>query len=136
MWGAADFGATSTARLNVDSAGAAIGGGRVSPPSRFTLLRYVGGTAETLARFTVNGQPDWGRFESVLGAVIRGIRTRTDHGELRAYAEMAGLLWKSGRYSAAMRVEPLPPKRSRTCSWGRDEYWIARTASSTGFSVR
>jgi hypothetical protein len=38
--------------------------------------------------------------------------------------------------SAAMSVEPLPPKRSSTFSPGRDEYCIARTASSTGFSVR
>jgi len=38
--------------------------------------------------------------------------------------------------SAAMRVEPLPPKRSRTFSAGRDEYSRARTASSAGFSVR
>ena len=38
--------------------------------------------------------------------------------------------------SAAMSVEPEPPKRSSTCSPGRDEYCMARTASSTGFSVR
>jgi len=38
--------------------------------------------------------------------------------------------------SAPMSVEPLPPKRSRTFSPGREEYCIARTASSTGFSVR
>jgi len=34
-----------------------------------------------------------------------------------------------------MSVEPLPPNRSSTFSPGCDEYWSARTASSTGFSV-
>lgn len=38
--------------------------------------------------------------------------------------------------SAAINVEPLPPKRSRTFSPGLDEYSIARDANSTGFSVR
>src|SRR5262249_50090079 len=38
--------------------------------------------------------------------------------------------------SAAINVEPLPPNRSRTCSLGRDEYCMARTPSSTGFSVK
>ena len=33
-------------------------------------------------------------------------------------------------------VEPLPPNRSRMFSPGRDEYSMARVASSTGFSVR
>ena len=38
--------------------------------------------------------------------------------------------------SQAISVEPLPPNRSRTFSPVSDEYWIARTASSTGFSVK
>src|SRR5207248_8016419 len=38
--------------------------------------------------------------------------------------------------SAAIKVEPLPPNRSRTFSPLREEYCIARAASSTGFSVR
>jgi len=38
--------------------------------------------------------------------------------------------------SQAMNVAPDPPKRSRTFSPGRLEYWMARPASSTGFSVR
>lgn len=37
--------------------------------------------------------------------------------------------------SAAMSVEPPPPKRSSTFSPKRDECWIALTASSTGFSA-
>jgi hypothetical protein len=39
-------------------------------------------------------------------------------------------------WSAAINVEPDPPKRSSTFSPGRDEYRIARPASSVGFSVR
>ena len=35
-----------------------------------------------------------------------------------------------------MSVEPEPPNKSSTFSLGRDEYWIARTASSTSFSVK
>ena len=35
-----------------------------------------------------------------------------------------------------MSVDPLPPNRSSTFSPARDEYCIARTASSTGFSVK
>ena len=38
--------------------------------------------------------------------------------------------------SAAINVEPLPPKRSRTFSPAREEYSMARRASSTGFSVK
>ena len=38
--------------------------------------------------------------------------------------------------SQPISVEPDPPNRSRTFSPSRLEYWIARTASSTGFSVR
>ena len=37
--------------------------------------------------------------------------------------------------SAPINVDPLPPNRSRTFSPGREEYCIARTANSTGFSV-
>ena len=38
--------------------------------------------------------------------------------------------------SAPMREDPLPPNKSSTFSPGREEYSIARRASSTGFSVR
>ena len=37
--------------------------------------------------------------------------------------------------SQAISVEPLPPNRSRTFSPALLECWIARRASSTGFSV-
>ncbi len=37
---------------------------------------------------------------------------------------------------APMTVDPLPPNKSRTFSPGFDEYYIARMASSTRFSVR
>ncbi len=38
--------------------------------------------------------------------------------------------------SAAIKVLPDPPKRSRTFSPASEEYCIARTANSTGFSVK
>lgn len=60
---------------------------------------------ERLASFMVQGQPDWARFESTLGPVMTQIRERAGQHEVRAYGEMVGVLWKAGRYSAAIRVE-------------------------------
>jgi hypothetical protein len=60
---------------------------------------------ETLARFMVNGQPEWRQFESTVGTAMQEIAARTDQSELRAYGEMVGVLWRAGQYSAAIRVE-------------------------------
>ena len=62
---------------------------------------------ETLAKFMTGGQPDWGRFESSVGAVLREIQAQANVTGLRAYGEMVGLLWKAGKYSAAIRLEKL-----------------------------
>lgn len=58
----------------------------------------------TLDRFMINGQPDWVRFESVIGEAVRSARGQANRG-IRAYGEMVGLLWTSGEYSAAIRLE-------------------------------
>jgi len=60
---------------------------------------------QTLARFMVEGQPDWERFESVVEPVLRGIRESSSGTGLRAYGEMVGVLWRAGEYAAAIRLE-------------------------------
>jgi hypothetical protein len=60
---------------------------------------------ETLARFMVDGKPDWGRFVDTVGAVVREVRTRAHHTGLRAYGEMVSLLWNARQHSAAISLE-------------------------------
>jgi DcmR-like sensory protein len=63
--------------------------------------------AATLKRFMVDGEPDQGRFESVVGEALRSVQARAGHTGVRAYGEMVGLLWTAGQYSAAVRLEEL-----------------------------
>jgi hypothetical protein len=60
---------------------------------------------EALATLLVDGQPDWERFDSKLGAVLRAARARAGDAGLRAYGEMVGILWEAGQYAAAVRLE-------------------------------
>lgn len=60
---------------------------------------------KTLAQFMVDGHPDWDRFESVIGAVMRKVRPAYERAELRAYGEMVGVLWNNRQFSAAIRLE-------------------------------
>ncbi len=60
---------------------------------------------ETLSRFMHNGQPDWNRFEVVVGAAMAQVRPKLAGGGLRAYGEMVGILWRAGQFSAAIRLE-------------------------------
>ena len=73
----------------------------VQRDGRLTFLNVQ----ETLAKCLADGQPDWDRFESTLGAAMRDLRARADITGLRAYGEMVALLWNAGRYSAAIRLE-------------------------------
>jgi hypothetical protein len=57
----------------------------------------------TLARFLVEGEPSWPLFQEVVGGAIGDMRTT--HTTLRAFGEMVGLLWSTGRVSAAVRLE-------------------------------
>jgi hypothetical protein len=61
--------------------------------------------ADTLAEFMSAGQPDWKLFERVIGSAIGAFGERPPGSGLRAYGEMVGLLWNSGKYAAAIRVE-------------------------------
>jgi MEDS: MEthanogen/methylotroph, DcmR Sensory domain len=60
---------------------------------------------ETLAQFMVNGQPDWARFQDVVGTALGKVRPSSERAGLRAYGEMVGLLWKGRQYTAALRLE-------------------------------
>jgi anti-sigma regulatory factor (Ser/Thr protein kinase) len=61
--------------------------------------------AETLERFTWNGRIDRGRFDAVVGDVIRAA---TASGRpVRAFGEMVALLWDDGNLSAAIELEAL-----------------------------
>ena len=55
---------------------------------------------ETLAKLMAGDEIDEAAFDRVVGCLIAGIE-----GRVRAYGEMVDLLWKSGRLSAAIRLE-------------------------------
>lgn len=59
----------------------------------------------TLARFMIDGQPDWRRFEQTVGGIIRTLRRSSRSGRLHAYGEMVGLLWQRGQTAAAVSLE-------------------------------
>jgi hypothetical protein len=61
----------------------------------------------TLNRFLVDGEPDQSRFESIIGEALRGVRSKAVHTGVRAFGEMVGLLWGSGQFAAAIRLEEL-----------------------------
>ena len=52
----------------------------------------------------VNGRPDWQRFERTIRTAVESI-DREPGQRIRAYGEMVGLLWTSGEYSAAIKLE-------------------------------
>jgi len=59
--------------------------------------------AETLARFTSGGMPDWQSFHALIGGVIA--KMRLDYPTVRAYGEMVDVLWQRGERDAAIRLE-------------------------------
>jgi hypothetical protein len=59
----------------------------------------------TLDQFMRNGQPDWRRFEQIVGGTIRGLRRANPAAGLRAYGEMVGILWAAGQVDAAVQLE-------------------------------
>lgn len=61
--------------------------------------------AQTLARLTVDGQPDPAGFDAVVGALVR--KLASGGRPLRAYGEMVALLWDEGRVPAAIALETL-----------------------------
>ena len=68
--------------------------------------RYVPVDAETaLTRFMVRGWPDEGRFERLVGELLR--TARGPGRRVRAFGEMVALLWRQGQAGATVRLEAL-----------------------------
>jgi hypothetical protein len=59
--------------------------------------------AQTLARFTAGGVPDWQTFHAEIGGVIA--KLRLEYPTVRAYGEMVDVLWRRGERDAAIRLE-------------------------------
>lgn len=63
------------------------------------------GARDTLSLFMRDGQPDWKLFESALGTAMGHVRSKLVGSGLRIYSDIAGILWNSGQFAAANRVE-------------------------------
>jgi hypothetical protein len=62
---------------------------------------------ETLQAFMVDGMPDAGTFNYVLGELLRQICGSRPSCVVRAYGEMVNVLWRDGLEAAAIRLETL-----------------------------
>jgi MEDS: MEthanogen/methylotroph, DcmR Sensory domain len=60
---------------------------------------------DVLARFMVNGQPDWDLFQAAIGDALQLARPRVANATISAYGEMVGVLWEAGETEAAIRLE-------------------------------
>jgi PAS domain S-box-containing protein len=72
--------------------------------------RYVElDASELLSKIMVEGMPDSGRFEAIVGGAIVGTKARAKamHPEIAAFGEMVSLLWTEGKVEAAIRLEQL-----------------------------
>ena len=61
--------------------------------------------ADTLSTFMVNGEPERGRFTSVIGGLIA--RAAKGERHVRVFGEMVALLWETGNVSGAIELESL-----------------------------
>jgi hypothetical protein len=61
--------------------------------------------AELLTKFMVDGRPDAGRFEAVVGGVIDA--AGEDGCDVRVFGEMVSLLWQGENVAAALELESL-----------------------------
>ena len=58
---------------------------------------------ETLAKFMVDGMPQWKPFHEAIGGLIAELRL--EYSTVRAYGEMVDVLWQRGSREAAIRLE-------------------------------
>jgi PAS domain S-box-containing protein len=74
---------------------------------------------ETLSRFLVNGMPDPNLFKSVIGKVLDEAASAVggEGTRIAAFGEMVNVLWASGQYEAALRLEQLWNELSSTRSF-------------------
>lgn len=92
---------------------AALTGSGIDVPRARASSRYVDLDAgTTLSRFMVDGIPDKGRFEAVVGGLIASAPA-SRHG-LRVYGEMVAVLWGQGNHAAAIILEDLWNEVART----------------------
>ena len=61
----------------------------------------------TLARFMVEGMPEWELFRSSVGAIIDDRLASSERKRVRLYGEMVDVLWRDGLPQAAIRLEEL-----------------------------
>jgi len=63
---------------------------------------------ETLARFMVNGRPDWEHFRTVIGTLLeRCLATARPGTQVRAYGEMVDVLCQDGMPDVAVELEAM-----------------------------
>jgi PAS domain S-box-containing protein len=62
---------------------------------------------ETLARLLQDGMPDPGRFQTIVGALVRDRLAAAGGTRLRAFGEMVDILWQRGDRGAALALEEL-----------------------------
>jgi hypothetical protein len=60
---------------------------------------------ETLTRFMVNGEPDECRLNKSVGKMVREARAQDGQDRLSFCSDMVGILWETGQFSAAFRLE-------------------------------
>jgi hypothetical protein len=65
-------------------------------------VRFLDAEA-TLAKFMIDGMPDWNAFHRAIGGLIAEIRLR--YPAVRVYGEMVDVLWQRGEHEAAIRLE-------------------------------
>jgi len=75
---------------------------RSTASGRLTLLD----ARECLAKFMVDGRPDWGRFSGLIGGAIDQA-TGGKPVRVRLYGEMVDVLWREGNAQGAIQLEEL-----------------------------
>jgi PAS domain S-box-containing protein len=79
--------------------------GQAARQGRFIELDAI----ETLAQFMVDGHPDEDRFRKVIGATLAQAATSVvgERRRIAAFGEMVNILWATGNYEAALRLEQM-----------------------------
>jgi hypothetical protein len=62
---------------------------------------------DTLDQLLHDGQCDPGRFDQLVGGMLRTLQARSGSGKVRAFGEMVNLLWREGSHEEAERLEEL-----------------------------
>lgn len=79
--------------------------GQAARQGRFIELDAI----ETLAQFMVDGHPDEDRFRKVIGATLAQAATSVvgERRRIAAFGEMVNILWATGNYEGALRLEQM-----------------------------